>query len=202
MPDRERSNWVMPDSDPDLDLLIRNATATYANPASNFDLAERILSRVEAEDTKTTTRRWLSWVTVLPIAAAVVLLFMLFASTPAHKPADLSEQAHNVVQPPDKASSLSATKPLENAPASRAVSSRARTRNIAVAISKHSLPKLDTFPAPQTLTPEEQALATYAAHAPEDEQRALIEAHEKLEAPLSIAAITIQPLEPPAPGGN
>jgi hypothetical protein len=76
------------------------------------------------------------------------------------------------------------------------------SRRTAVAANTHSLPKLDTFPAPQVLSPEEQVLMAYAAHAPEVEQRALIEEREKLEAPLTIPAITIQPLEPPAPGGN
>jgi hypothetical protein len=70
------------------------------------------------------------------------------------------------------------------------------------AANTQSLPKLDTFPAPQALTPNEQAFATYVAHATEEEQRALIEVHDHLEAPLTIAAIKIQPLEPPEPIGH
>jgi len=202
MPDRERSNWLMPDSDPDLDLLIRNAAATYGKPASDSDLAESILSRVDAESAATTKRRRLLWAAVLPAAACLVFVFILFVPKPAHMPADLSKQAHTSAQPADEVGSTIAASPLETAQASRKGSSRPRTSNIALADGAHPLPKLDTFPAPQTLTPEEQALANYVAHAPEDEQQALIEAREKLQAPLTIAAITIQPLEPPTPSGN
>jgi hypothetical protein len=64
------------------------------------------------------------------------------------------------------------------------------------------LPKLNVFPTPQPLTPSEKALVTYIAHAPEAERNALVDAQKQMDAPLSIAAIDIQPLEPPEEGGN
>ena len=205
MPDRDMSNWkAFPDSDRELDLLIRNAAATYGEPASNSDLVERILSRVRTENAQTPARRWWPWAAALPIAACLVILVMLVAPKAKHVPLTPSNQAHISAQSPDSAGSTTPAKSIETAQTSRARSSRPREnmRHSGVAANTRSLPKLDTFPAPQVLTPEEQALATYAAHAPEEQQRALIEAHDKLEAPLTIAAISIQPLEPPAPGGN
>jgi hypothetical protein len=59
------------------------------------------------------------------------------------------------------------------------------------------LPKLDVFPTPQPLTPEEQVLAVFAAKAPLTERQALLDAQKQADAPLSIAALQIQPLDPP-----
>ena len=204
MPDREKPSWnVNPGSVSELGFLIHEAAATYGEPASNSDLAERILIRIRSEKTEASTRRWLRWATALPVAACLVILFMFFAPK-THTPATQSEHEHISVPPPNGAGSNATTRSFEIAQASRAGTSRPRmsSRRTAVAANARSLPKLDTFPAPQALTPEEQALASYASHATEDEQRALIEANNKLEAPLTIAAIEIQPLEPPVPGGN
>jgi len=64
------------------------------------------------------------------------------------------------------------------------------------------LPKLDVFPTPQPLTRQEQALAVFAIRTPALELQALIEARKQDDAPVSITAIDIQPLEPPDQGGN
>jgi hypothetical protein len=65
-----------------------------------------------------------------------------------------------------------------------------------------TLPKLDVFPSPQPLSPEEKALVSFAARAPEPVRQALIDAQTQADAPLNIAAIEIQPLDPPDQGGN
>ena len=181
-----------------------NAAASYGEPPSASDLAERILNRVRTENRETSARRWLPWAVAFPLVACLITLFMLVDPKPKQTPANQSEQSHISAQPTKSVNSTTPSSPLETAQDSRRESSHSRvvTRHIAVATKTHTLPKLDTFPAQRVLTPEEQALATYAADAPVEEQRALVEAHDKLEAPLAIAAITIQPLEPPGPGGN
>jgi hypothetical protein len=60
-----------------------------------------------------------------------------------------------------------------------------------------ALPKLDVFPTPQPLTPEEQALVAFAVRAPESERKSFIEAQRQAEAPLRIAAIEIPPIDSP-----
>jgi hypothetical protein len=203
MLDREKPGLnASSDSDSEFYSLIHDAVATYGEPASDSDLAQRILSQDVAENTWTSTRRWLPWAAALSIAAGLVILFVLLAPKPAHTPAGTSAQTHLPAQPPSRAGSTTVTRSFETNRASGAGLSRLRTRHLAVAANPQQLPKLDTFPAPQMLTPEEQVLAAYASDAPEVEQRALIEAHNRLEAPLTIAAIEIQPLEPPVPGGN
>ncbi|HEV2136758.1 MAG TPA: hypothetical protein VGR47_21240 [Terracidiphilus sp.] len=64
------------------------------------------------------------------------------------------------------------------------------------------LPKLDLFPTPRPLSAEEEALVNFAAKAPKTERESLLAAQEQADAPLSIAAIEIKPLEPPASGAN
>ena len=64
------------------------------------------------------------------------------------------------------------------------------------------LPKLDVFPTPQPLTAEERALVAFAANAPKPELKAVVDAQPQADAPLSIAAIEIQPLDSPDQGGN
>ena len=45
-------------------------------------------------------------------------------------------------------------------------------------------------------------MVVFVAQAPEAERKALIEAQKRFDAPLSIAAIQIPPIEPPQEGTN
>jgi hypothetical protein len=60
-----------------------------------------------------------------------------------------------------------------------------------------SLPKQEVFPAPTPLTPQEQALAALATRNPGNISQAVAEAQKQPIEPLEIAAIQIQPLNPP-----
>ena len=65
-----------------------------------------------------------------------------------------------------------------------------------------ALPKLDVFPAPQPLTPQEQALVTYISRASAAKIQALIKKQNEPEQPLNISALRILPLEPPDEGNK
>jgi len=191
----------MPDRD-ELDLLLRSALNTYADPGPESDLARRILARISAEAAPAPPRRWLPWVIAPPIAACLLVLIFRSGPWPAHRPSGHAGQT------PTSTQSLIATAHPEMPSTPRHIQSRnSRTpepqQHRAVLAAKTApLPKLDVFPTPQPLTPEEQALAVFAAHAPESERQSLIEAQANADAPLSIAAIQIQPLEPPDQGAN
>jgi hypothetical protein len=192
----------MPELD-DLDLLIRSAVATYADPGPGDDLARRILVRVAAKATPALTRRWLPWAIALPIAAGLGALAVLSGSMPSRPGIGKTNQASNS-QPPLRAITGAAP---STTPSARTRRSKAPLQNRQPPLTKKAaqtalLPKLDVFPTPRPLTPEEKALATFAAEASEPERRSLIEAQQQADAPLAIAAIQIQPLEPPEPGGN
>jgi hypothetical protein len=63
-----------------------------------------------------------------------------------------------------------------------------------------TFPKLDVFPTPQALTPEERALAVVATQTPAPVRNALLAAQTQDDAPVRIAAIHIPPIEPPDEG--
>ena len=196
MPEQDRRSQ---DSEFELDRLIDSALGTYAEPAANGQLAQRVLARV-AERAHRRGPMWLPWAIALPVAAGLLLLLVLSGSKPAQHPVDRANQA--VPSPPlsnhiDASESPSTPHPV---PAKRVTASRPRRAETAT--QSKPLPKLDVFPTPQPLTPAEKTLESYTAHASEAERKALVEAQKRMDAPLSIAAIDIQPLEPPEKGGN
>jgi len=193
----------MPESD-EFDLMLRSALDTYADPGPESGIEARVLARVSAEAVAAPRRRWLPWVVALPVAAGLLLLFVLFEFRPAHRPSDDSGLAHPSHQPLINTARPELSTALRPDPVLRGNGphARPRPRMETVAAEAAPLPKLDVFPTPQPLTPEEQAFVVFAARAPQSERQALIEAHKQAEAPLSIAAIQIQPLDPPDQGGN
>jgi len=190
----------MPEHD-DLDLVLRSALNTYADPGPESGLERRVLARISAEASQVPRRRWLPWAIALPIAAGLLLLLVLFDSRQTHRP---PEAASAPGQPLIIRSLPEPSKTLTTAPVlrSQALSAKPDLRWEEIAAKPAPLPKLDVFPTPQLLTAEELALAAFAASAPAPERQSLIEAQAKVEAPLSIAAIQIQPLEPPDVGAN
>ncbi len=191
----------MPDHD-ELDLLLRSALNTYADPGPESDLTRRILARISAEAAPAPPRRWLSWAIALPIAACLLALIVLSGPRPAHRPSGHAGQT-----PTSRQSLIATAHPglsstPHHIPSRNSRNLKPQSHRAVFAAKAAPLPKLDVFPTPRPLTPEEQALAVFAAHAPESERQSLIEAQANADAPLSIAAIQIQPLEPPDQGAN
>jgi hypothetical protein len=200
MPDRMNT----PESESELDALLRTALATYAAPKSDSDLARRILVRVSAEAAPTPNWRWLPWAIALSTAACLIALFALIGLRPTAAPTNHSDQAQISRQPFNQIPPhVPLAKPGGVKQAHSTFPRPHAQPHIASSAGKvQSFPKLDVFPTPYPLTAEEQALVAYAARAPEPERRALIEAQKQIEAPITITAIKIQPIEPPEPGGN
>lgn len=200
MPDREQPEQIWATTSvSDLEELIHSSIATYGEPALNSELAQRILARIAAEARPVASRRWLAWAVAVPVAACLIAFLVETrpvhnsaihnnqASIPAEPHTDLSPVASNHAQPENR------KKPIRNV-----VSSHRTT----VAAETKSLPKLDVFPTPRQLSPEEQALADFAARAPISERKSLVEAQQQPDLPLTIAAIKIQPIELPELGTN
>jgi hypothetical protein len=57
------------------------------------------------------------------------------------------------------------------------------------------LPKLDVFPTPQPLSPEERAILAFEDQAPLGMKKNVLEEHEHLGDPITIAEMKIQPLD-------
>ena len=189
----------------DLDRLLDSVLSTYGDPGPGSGLDQRVLAsirtRIAAEPAP--RRRWLPWAVGLP-AAACLLLFFLAGPKTAHSPAI---PAKVVTQPQEFPITTAHTGPLpalrpQLVPRTRQVPFSRQSRPGGHATRSVALPKLDVFPTPQPLTQAEQALVAFAVRAPEAERQSLIAAQKQAEAPLSIAAIEIPPIESPDKGTN
>lgn len=193
----------MPDNRDELDRLLDSALATYGDPGAESGLEERILSRMAAEANPAPRRRWPAWAMVLPVAAS--LLFLLLLSRPGTKSAPVAT-SQNAQPASRRAAGLEAANQPSSHPTpihrARALLRKPRLGRTAVAAQSAPLPKLEIFPSPQPLGPQEQALVDFAAHATKSERESLIAAKPQTDAPLRIAALEIKPLEPPAAGAN
>lgn len=218
----------MPEKD-ELDRLLDSALASYADPGAGSGLEQRVLSSLAAAGAQGNTRsdvaryrRWPAWAVAVPVAS--LLLWFSIAKI-HHAPAIQNQEAHQANGPqapaasapshPDRSGAHNLTpsgaKPFAGAKPlidSQAVTARLKSRpdtgpnRSTEAVNPDSLPKLDVFPTPQPLTPQEQALVVVAAQTPEPELRALIEAEKQNGQPFPIAAAHIPPLEPPDEGAH
>ena len=150
------------------------------------------------------TRRMSRLAIALPVAACLMVAIVLAGLKTLHKPADSTYGAGVTHRAPTNAGAggTIATSPSNTARRYDISLPPRHSSHTAAAVRVQRLPKLDVFPTPQPLTPAEQALVAYVAHAPEAERQSLVEAQKQLDAPLTIAALEIKPLEPPEPGGN
>jgi hypothetical protein len=186
------------------DHLLQSALNTYADLGSDSDIAQRVLTHVAAECAPKQSRRWLPWAIALPFAACFIVLALVTASKPTRSISDRTTQAR-VTQPNstaikrDEPASIFTSASVEHGNSSRGMS---HPNHAATHEKARRLPKLDVFPTSQPLTQAEQELVAYIAHAPESELQSLVEARKEIDAPLSIAAIEIQPLRTPEPAGN
>jgi hypothetical protein len=198
--------------DNNLDQILDAALSTYADPGPNSGLDDRVLAHIAAarptakaepvpfkHSTRAVPllrpgkdamnrRRWLPWAIALPVAACLLLIFFMPKDAPLH-----SNQT-NQASPPAPLAAMCA-----EAPETGTMHRKPHLQPVARAAQPAPLPKLDVFPTPRPLTTEEQALIVFISRASDSERKALIESQEQLQAPISIAAIRIPPLEPLKP---
>lgn len=194
----------MPDNRDQLDRLLDSALATYSDPGPDSGLERRILDRMAADTAAAPRRRWLAWAIALPAAASLLLFIVLAGTRILHRPASAPPQAHTTAQPPAPSSEAANSLRARPAPINRAETElrKPSPRRAHLEARPAPLPKLEIFPTPQPLSPQEQALVEFATHATPSERESLIAAKGHADAPLRIDAIEIKPLEPPAAGAN
>jgi hypothetical protein len=188
----------------ELDLLLDSALSTYAAERPNPGLEQRVLARVARESTEYKSHRRhlpLLWSIALP-ATACLLVGVAVLKIPRQPSGQLGHSQASRQQ-------IVSTRNKET-PADDHKSVRSVVRPAPLTNHKHPLviasaaarPKLDVFPTPQPLTPQEQALLRYAVQTPEAQQIALVATQSSKDTPLSIAEIRIPPLETPEEGKN
>jgi hypothetical protein len=185
--------------DNDLDPLLNSALSTYADKGSDSGLERRILARVAraqatAEFRAAGRRHWLPRILALPVAACLLLFFTMprtarqTTETSKHSQSQTQQIISNLDQQPSPVLPGSIHRTAKSAsPPEHEKASSAR-----IAPPR---PKLEVFPTPQPLTPQEQALLRYTTQIPEPQRAVLLETSKPVDAQLNIAAIRIPPLE-------
>jgi hypothetical protein len=223
MRDQMRDYISNPD---DLDRMLDSALATYADPGRDSGLEGRVLAAVAIARTKTRAPiaprrwRWLPWTIALPVAACLILLWMFSSTRVVHAPAQpqqtyQSDQASDQVQSPSPKVTATTPQPAPQKVHSSAAEARdlysistARLKSGPVtgqpdgSASRTPLPKLDVFPTPQPLTPQEQAMLAFSQEAPAAQVKALSAVQALDEESFALAASHISLFEPPAEGKN
>ncbi len=187
--------------DSDLDRLIDVVLGTYAEADSGLE--RRVLARVGAGRTLKPRFGRMVWAAGLAAAVCLLLIFVLVHPRLVHAPDMNARNTPTLQRRPETA--VRATPPIMQR---RSGSTRKlRPEHGAVTSLDAGLPKQEMFPMPRPLSPEERALAEFAARAPEAERESLIEAQIQSDEPIAIAAIRIEPiqippLESPEAGAN
>lgn len=192
----------MLDDRDNLDLLIDSALANYAEPKAGLE--DRVLTQLEAHLASTraneimpTRKRWLPrlpiWTIAFPLAACAILIVILLPRTTHRPPAQQAQRNAAQTQSAQNNTTPQPSRPREH---------HTQPHLVAARVSRHTahkpapLPKLDVFPTPRPLSPEEQAMVRFVATTPPSEIQAIQQAQQQEDKPLHIAAITIQPLKP------
>lgn len=185
-----------------LDRMLESSLLSYGDAELEPGLAERILARVSSEQRpKEQARGWRNrfvlWA-ALPAAACLLLSLVLW------KPAGPKVIQHSGSLPESASTNTGSKAPeveIVTRPAPKIKTRMPLQHSRAVAESAVP-PKLDVFPRPKPLSAEEQALYAFATQVPEEQRQAVLAAQKSDDAPLNIAAISIQPLEIPDSGKN
>lgn len=175
----------------ELDSRIDAALRSYAEPGPTTEPRVALVSvmeQVRRERPASGMRGWL-WGMAGTSASLVAVAFALWAFTGPRVPEIAwSPKAPGVVAVP--------IRPLRSAVATNTVSvfrptaQARRTSEVReFAANRRTLPKLDVFPTPRPLTPEEQALVAFAKQGPPAVQRAVIEDQKHWDDPVIVAEL-------------
>jgi hypothetical protein len=215
-----------------LDLLLDSALATYADPGSGSGLEERVIAALAARaetPTRIALRRWrwLPWAIAIPVAVCVILLWILASTRVVREPSTLPQQASRSVEPQSPSVQGQEIREMRPSGAIDCCKTNVLPRNetqpqilrlrppqrTPLRMTKKStyaginqadmpLPKLDVFPTPQPLTPQEQALLAFAQQAPAGQVKALSAVQAQDEESFALAASHIPAFEPPPAEGK
>jgi hypothetical protein len=190
----------MPEID-DLDRLIDRTLASYAEPRPGLN--QRILARVEiASSTRSSINRqlWL-WALAGAVAAGIAVVIAVPRMGQLEAPPTIAQTLnpdHDSVVPPP----VHGERQIHRSPRSPKLAS-IRTRLQGAKDTMYTQrPKLDVFPSPKSLSPQEQAMVALATASSNSARKILIANQLQLDAPLQISAIKIPPITMSDKGKN
>jgi len=171
--------------DPRLDAALRSYAEPPFFPDARF-AAARILK--QGRELEACRRRLWIWAMAVPATACVILIAAVAISSLLRAPLSLQiawiPSAPGIVKAPQPAIQ----------PSNTVTPQRRTDRMIRVSAAQpRPLPKLDVFPTPEPLSPEEQALVDFAKHGPPGVQRAVVEDQKHWDDPIIVADLQNQP---------
>jgi hypothetical protein len=189
--------------DDDLDLLLDRALASYADPGPDSGLEERVLLRLSAQiSAPAPSRRWRFWVVGFAAAACFALVISLILAGPRWMGHPQQVAGSKAGQPQIAARTLPPAAKVRDSAGMEEKRGKTKFSPSERRTTPALPPKLDVFPAPQTLTAEESALLVQLHHTSPAGRRQLLEAQTRLDAPLTITQIEISPLDPLVQSGD
>jgi hypothetical protein len=175
-------------SDDRIDQMIESGLRSYADPPA-IPETRLAVAQVMARVTDEQPPRLRRWQWAAPVAACLVVVFALGLVWMLHAP---RAPQIALVPPSPPVASVPSSSGSTSAPVQ--VHPRRVNRTVARAAKEQPLPKLDVFPTPEPLSPEEQALVAFAARTPRSVQQQVIAAEQHVADPINIAELTIRPL--------
>lgn len=172
-------------SDDRVEGMIDSALRSYAEPGEIPDArvaAARVLERAREDESHA---KWPFWRWAIPVAVCVAALTI--GATWVLRTPRIPEVARTSAPP-----RINAEAPI---PSARHVSvnATARRRPRGAGAKLQPLPKLEIFPTPTSLSPQEQALVAFAQHGPPGVQRAVLEDQKRWDEPIIVADLREQP---------
>jgi hypothetical protein len=183
----------------DLDQLLDAALESYATPAEAEDshtLAIGVIASVRHAESQRRQWRW-GFAVGLPALAALLIAAVLFTGSPHTPTAPVARKSPAVVTLPDAINPAVARIPvLPQVSLHKELRKEVArlTRTPQTVPVQRNLPKLEQFPSPQPLSPQEALLEKFARSSAPAEKAAIVKAQQAPTQPLEIAEIQIKPL--------
>jgi len=167
--------------DDQLDSRIDAALRTYSEPPEIPDARIVALQLLERAREVQPRRRWPLWRWAIPVC----LVALAIAATWLLRMPRIPEVALTPAPPQTVAQ---AKTPAPPAPHASVAAAPGRPLHVVPAKSQ-PLPKLEVFPTPTPLSPQEQALVAFAEHGPPAVQRAVLEDQKHWDDPIIVAGL-------------
>lgn len=142
-----------------LDDQIDAALAKYAVVEPRAGLEERILAHLWAQRKNSTSMAWWPWAGVA--AAAILVATLLLWKLERPRDERMVRDQPSLQQGTERQVALHPALPNSEQPAVRASVRRSRPHRARLTTGIAADPKLDQFPSPRPLTPEEKMLVEY-----------------------------------------
>jgi hypothetical protein len=177
-----------------LDSRIDAAVQSYAEPpeqtAPRVALA-RMMEQVRSEPPARRIGWWIWGIAAAAACMAAVMVALWGTQAPQAPQIAKAPQPPGVVTVPDRAARPSVAE--VRVPAARHATHAEQSAPRREEASTTPLPKLDVFPTPAPLSPQEEALVAFARRGPPEAQHAVLEDQKHWDDPIIVAGLQEKP---------